>query len=1129
MASITGSRVLLALAAILCAALSFSSARSQGYNAVHSSNGTDVWAVGDQGRTVRSLDGGASWASGALGALPLQGVAARGFTVLVAGDSGRVWRSLDSGGQWTLTTLAGAPPLGAIQMPDDSVAFVAGARGVIAKSANGGRTWAAMISGTFATIRSLRFRDARHGWAVGDSGTALQTDDGGATWKRIAVPAAGPLRSVDAWGGTVWIAGDGGQLLRSLDGGAHWSALDLHLDPTPDLSSVWIENAARVIVAGGGGFMRATGDSGATWTFFRHPLVATVDAMFFANAGVVGWAVSRHAQTIERTADAGATWTLAPGTSTAGTQWVRKLAFSSLTGGVRGSTIVANGRNPSTLYVVLGITLYRSRDRGETWQSIGTLGFPGYGPDRTNSFWVSPRDSNRMVAATQEGPDMVMRSVDGGLTWTQSLARDFSEYGSPLEMNADHPDTLLFAPEDGSLYRSLDFGATWETLSNPGFRSPCDVQIVPGDDRNVWVGDGVTGVGQGEIWQSRDGGLTFSKRYPVIGDVTAAGSEIPSMACSRLDPRLGFAAHWVSGGMSRTLDGGHTWTQMTGTFAAWGTEFAHDDPNVGLFGVYSGARSYQTWDAGASFTNFPLTSQNYAFFLPDRSTFFAQQGDGVYRFVPNYSLPAPAPQALTLTAPLGGESWAAGAAHDITWSAAGVAVARIEYRPNAAAPWTVIADEPGYAGRHAWTIPDTATSDARVRVRDRWDGAPADSSALFTIATPRLAATPVALAFGTRPVGSTALDSLRLSNAGTAPVAVTALIDAPGFAPTRASFALAPGASDTLGLRFVPVLPVHYVATVTLISNAPGPPATIALTGAASDTLHLALISPVGGEEWQFGTTRWIQWQSAQLAAVAIDYESSPNAWTALADSVPAAAERWAWSVPEAPGAASRVRVREWGGGALDSSAAPFSITVPELAISPAILDLDAASSGSGSDTLHVANTGTGSLVVSWVASDRATFRPGRTFVTLLPGSSDSLSITFTPVAAGFDSATLTLTANDPVHTHTLRVRGHTVPPLSSGPGAPAAFALDPAFPNPLAATALIRYALPRRSEVTLEVFDLQGERVATLVRGTLDAGDHQALFRAVSEDGRALPSGVYFCRLRAGNFSASRKMLVMR
>jgi hypothetical protein len=87
--------------------------------------------------------------------------------------------------------------------------------------------------------------------------------------------------------------------------------------------------------------------------------------------------------------------------------------------------------------------------------------------------------------------------------------------------------------------------------------------------------------------------------------------------------------------------------------------------------------------------------------------------------------------------------------------------------------------------------------------------------------------------------------------------------------------------------------------------------------------------------------------------------------------------------------------------------------------------------------------------------------------------------------------------------------------------------------PNPFRGVTRIRYALPVRANVQLEVFNLQGQRVATLVRGEQAPGTYGFAFRpgSTTADGRlgAPPAGVYFIRLHAGAFSATRKMLLVR
>jgi hypothetical protein len=86
----------------------------------------------------------------------------------------------------------------------------------------------------------------------------------------------------------------------------------------------------------------------------------------------------------------------------------------------------------------------------------------------------------------------------------------------------------------------------------------------------------------------------------------------------------------------------------------------------------------------------------------------------------------------------------------------------------------------------------------------------------------------------------------------------------------------------------------------------------------------------------------------------------------------------------------------------------------------------------------------------------------------------------------------------------------------------PARFNLQQNYPNPFNPTTTINYQLPTNSHVTLKVFDVLGREVATLVNAQQTPGNHSVAFSA-----RNLPSGVYFYRITAGNFSEVKKLVL--
>jgi hypothetical protein len=88
----------------------------------------------------------------------------------------------------------------------------------------------------------------------------------------------------------------------------------------------------------------------------------------------------------------------------------------------------------------------------------------------------------------------------------------------------------------------------------------------------------------------------------------------------------------------------------------------------------------------------------------------------------------------------------------------------------------------------------------------------------------------------------------------------------------------------------------------------------------------------------------------------------------------------------------------------------------------------------------------------------------------------------------------------------------------------PVEFSLKQNYPNPFNPSTTIRYELPKASHVTLTVYDLLGREVATLVNDVEEPG-----YKSVQWDASRFSSGVYFCRLTAGEFIQTRKLLLVR
>ena len=124
----------------------------------------------------------------------------------------------------------------------------------------------------------------------------------------------------------------------------------------------------------------------------------------------------------------------------------------------------------------------------------------------------------------------------------------------------------------------------------------------------------------------------------------------------------------------------------------------------------------------------------------------------------------------------------------------------------------------------------------------------------------------------------------------------------------------------------------------------------------------------------------------------------------------------------------------------------------------------------------------------------------------------------------------LTALPHGPVAVETTDADGHFALPLASlGVAArPQGFALGQNYPNPFNPSTIIPYQTSTASYVRLEVFNLLGQRVATLVDGARPAGFHTALWDAPDAAGQPVASGVYIYRLRGAGVELTRRLVLV-
>jgi hypothetical protein len=442
---------------------------------------------------------------------------------------------------------------------------------------------------------------------------------------------------------------------------------------------------------------------------------------------------------------------------------------------------------------------------------------------------------------------------------------------------------------------------------------------------------------------------------------------------------------------------------------------------------------------------------------------------------------------LSVTSPAGGENWYSGFTKNITWSGVSVENVKIEYSTDNGSSWaTIVASTPASAASYAWTIPAVASTQSVVKISDVAGNAAAAVSPAFTIS--------------------------------------------------------------------------------------PAP--------------DIVITAPDGGETWVVGSTQNITWVSkSAIANVVLDYTTDGgSSWNNIVSSITASAGTYAWTVPNTISANAKVRVSDAANSATFSvSAKPFSIAEASvIALSEDFSKLTAgtmtspsgtdvgttldtytsvagwtgskvyaaggvaklgSSSGQGSivtPSLDLSkNSGKGTIkfdVQTWNADAKAIqvflAVDGTTFAQL--GADIPTTSTMTTQTIAYTGATSTSkikiaakasSSNRFFLDNIVITSGGTtaVEPIETK-ATPSDFALAQNYPNPFNPTTKIQFVVSKADHISLQVYNIQGEMVASLVNEYMPAGTYSAVF-----DASQLPSGMYCYRLATSSTSIAKKMMLLK
>jgi choice-of-anchor B domain-containing protein len=243
-----------------------------------------------------------------------------------------------------------------------------------------------------------------------------------------------------------------------------------------------------------------------------------------------------------------------------------------------------------------------------------------------------------------------------------------------------------------------------------------------------------------------------------------------------------------------------------------------------------------TWRANDSVAAFSdlarlQSGRQYTWYVTVRDEFNTTQSAQTFQFY--YGTPTVV-ASVTVTAPNGGENWQYNTVQNVTWTSTLVDSVNISYKTSSSGSWVTIAsNRPAAAGSYSWTIPNAATTQARVRVVSSTNGTVLDSSNnVFSILVPGMAANPSSLNFGNVNINQSRRDTIRITNGGTATLTISNITsDSAAFTVSRSSFTIPAGGSDTVSVFFRPTQVRPYTSTLWINGNAPTSSIGIGLSG----------------------------------------------------------------------------------------------------------------------------------------------------------------------------------------------------------------------------------------------------------------------------------------------------------
>ncbi|HZW39501.1 MAG TPA: YCF48-related protein [Ignavibacteriaceae bacterium] len=401
-------------------------------NDVQILNANYIFAVGDFGSFVKSVDGGVSWSIVNTGKLyNFNAVYALSESnIWIACEGGRLLHTQDGGNNLAEIKIDLAGSINDIIFTDNLTGFAIGNHGLFLKTNDGGLTWIKQIISSSVTFSKIFIHNNKF-YLIGEAGTLLISADGSNNWNNNLL-TNNILTDITAVNDVIFAAGQNGTILKSVDNGITFNKLSTTF--TNWIQSIKFFDANYGIAVGYPGIILTTSDGGGTWTkneagkLFKLNSIASFDSS--------AWLVGERGMILH---------TINNG-----------LSFEFKSSGKYSKINDIHFFNENTGLVIGndGLIL-KTTDGGNTWEQVesGVI-------ENLNDIFFYTED----VAWIAADKGKLLKSVDKGATWT--VIRPNPTNDSKLNCVYITGFLSVACGQGGTFYVSSNKGNTWTSVGS---------------------------------------------------------------------------------------------------------------------------------------------------------------------------------------------------------------------------------------------------------------------------------------------------------------------------------------------------------------------------------------------------------------------------------------------------------------------------------------------------------------------------------------------------------------------------------------------------------------------------------------------------------------------------------------